>query len=342
MQYKLEPQNEAAEVTTAGQPYSQNENFYSLPFTERDRSSDVHRELLPRPEWLPENVWPFEAVGVEVDGSTIAVTDIGRGPVLLFVHTGVWSFLWRDVLLRLANDFRCVCLDAPGTGRSSKLPGEAISLGRSARAVTAVIRALELQDFSLVVHDLGGPAGIVGAVEVADRVRGIAALNTFGWRPSGAFFRGMLALMGSALVREFDVLTEFMSRISSSNIGVGRHMDALSRHVFRAGIDPAARRAFHYYMRDARQNDSLFETVERALAGPFKDLPLLTVFGELNDPLGFQSQWKALFPDARQVVVKGGHHFPMCDDPDLVARAIRSWHQERVAANLRSRRPSIA
>src|SRR5262249_13625542 len=57
---------------------------------------------LPCPPWLPESVWPFPASGLEAGGGTIAVTDVGQGPVLLFVHTGTWSFIWRDLLARLS------------------------------------------------------------------------------------------------------------------------------------------------------------------------------------------------------------------------------------------------
>lgn len=286
---------------------------------------------LKRPEWLSETVWPFRTFGLEIDHATIAVTDVGQGPALLFVHTGVWSFIWRDVMTRLSRDFRCVCLDAPGTGRSSRLPGRAITLERSARAVTAVIETLALQDLTLVVHDLGGPAGLAGAAQAAERIRGIVAVNAFGWRPAGTFFRGMLALMGSAPMREFDVMTDFLMRITSTNFGIGRHMDQASRQAFRAGVDSDARRAFHYYLRDARQCEWLYDDVKRALTGPFSLLPLMTIFGERNDPLGFQPQWKALFPDAPQIVVAKGNHFPMCDDPDLVADSIRGFYRERVA-----------
>jgi putative AlgH/UPF0301 family transcriptional regulator len=66
------------------------------------------------------------------------------------------------------------------------------------------------------------------------------------------------------------------------------------------------------------------------LEGPFRALPLLTIFDERNDPLGFQPQWKKLFPDTRQVVVEKGNHFPMCDDPELVSESIRSWYRECV------------
>ena len=290
-----------------------------------------HFRPLPRPQWLPEHLWPFETFGIEADGVTVAVTDVGRGPVLLFVHVGLWSFVWRDVIKRLASDFRCVTLDAPGTGQSARLPAGAISLERSSRAVTQVIAQLDLNDLVLVVHDLGGPAGIAGASSTAERVRGIAGVNTFGWRPSGAAFRGMLALMSSGLVREFDVMTDFLPKVTSTTFGVGRNLDDASRAAMRAGIGRDGLRAFHYLMRDARRCDLLYERVDNALTGPFAGLPVLTIFGERNDPLGFQPQWKRLFPNAQQVVVVKGNHFPMCDDPELVARTIRTWHRQTVS-----------
>ncbi len=120
-------------------------------------SEEARRKLRPlaRPVWLPEGVWPFSSHSLRVDGANVAVTDVGRGPVLLFVHTGFWSFLWRDVILRLSGNFRCVCLDAPGTGQSERLPRHAITLDRVSRAVTQVIERLDLEDVTLVVHDLG-------------------------------------------------------------------------------------------------------------------------------------------------------------------------------------------
>jgi pimeloyl-ACP methyl ester carboxylesterase len=164
-----------------------------------NRDLTARKTPLARPAWLPESVWPFQTSAIEVEGSKIAITDVGQGPVLLFVHTGFWSFIWRDVLLRLAPDFRCICFDAPGTGRSDRLPAGSISLDRASRALTAIIRTLDLKDITLVVHDLGGPSGIAGAARVPDRIRGLCAVNAFAWRPSGIAFRGMLAFLGRAL-----------------------------------------------------------------------------------------------------------------------------------------------
>jgi pimeloyl-ACP methyl ester carboxylesterase len=305
---------------------------------DRRRTNDVPATCvrpLTRPQWLPEDVWPFDTSQIDVDGVRIAVTDVGRGPVLLLVHTGFWSFSWRDVILRLATDFRCVCFDAPGTGQSERLPVDRITLGRAARVSAAVITALDLTDVTLVVHDLGGPSGIAGAARVADRIGGLCAVNAFAWTPSGAAFRGMLALMGSAPMREFDVWTGLLPHITATAFGVGRHLDGRSRTAFLAGIGAEGVRAFHAYLHDARVADHIYAQLDSALEGPFRHLPLLTIFGERNDPLKFQPRWKQLFPQARQVVVAKGNHFPMCDDPDLVAHAIREWHRERVAPILR-------
>jgi haloalkane dehalogenase len=297
---------------------------------------------LARPTWLPESVWPFQTSTIEIEGSKIAVTDVGQGPVLLFVHTGFWSFIWRDVILRLAQDFRCICFDAPGTGQSDRLPTGRISLDKASRALTAIIRALNLQDVTLVVHDLGGPSGIAGAARVPDRIRGLCAVNAFAWKPSGPAFRGMLAFMGSTAIREFSAWTGILTRITSSAFGVGRHLDASSREAFYAGAGRQGVRAFHSYLRDARKSHAIYEQLDRALTGPFRLLPVLTIFGERNDPLGFQPRWKQLFPDARQVVVAKGNHFPMCDDPDLVAASIRELHRDRVAPASAEKFTSIA
>src|SRR5579864_4600064 len=166
---------------------------------------------LARPTWLPESVWPFQSSAIEVEGAKIAITDVGRGPTLLFVHTGFWSFIWRDVILRLAPDFRCVCFDAPGTGQSDRLPAASISLEKAAHALTSVIQALNLDELTLVFHDLGGLTGVAGAACVPERIRGLCAVNAFAWKPTGVPFRGMLALMGSVPIREFSVWTGILA-----------------------------------------------------------------------------------------------------------------------------------
>jgi haloalkane dehalogenase len=133
--------------------------------------------------------------------------------------------------------------------------------------------------------------------------------------------------MGSTVVREFSAWTGLLAKVTSRPFGIGRTMDEPSRQAFLAGIGRQGMRTFHAYMRDARKSEMIYAQLDQALGGPFRLLPLMTLFGERNDPLGFQPRWKALFPDARQVVVPGRNHFPMCDNPDLVASSIRELHE---------------
>lgn len=249
-----------------------------------NRNTSARGKPLGRPEWLPESVWPFQSFGLEADDSVLAVTDVGEGPVLLLVHTGTWSFIWRDLIAKLSADFRCICFDAPGSGRTQDAPGTTISLATASRAVAFVIEQLDVEDITLVAHDLGGVAGLAASSRTPERIRGIVGMNTFAWKPSGTALRTMLTMMGNGFIREVDVVTGFIPRLSSTSFGVGLHLDGPSRQSFVAGMGTRGRRSFHNYLRDARGCAGLYDEIARALAGPLSRLPLLTVFGERNDP----------------------------------------------------------
>ena len=283
-----------------------------------------------RPPWLPAKVWPFDLSSVDVEGFQVTIADIGRGPALLF-YTGIGSFVWRDVMRQLSGSFRCITLDPPGIGLSGPIPPSEATLRRSAAAVTAVIRALELTDLTLVIHDTGGPPALAAAARRPERIRGIVGVNTFGWRPSGRAFRGMLAVMGSHVVRQFSITTGALAWVTATPFGAGRHLDAAGRQAYRAGFRKSMS-VFHDYLRDARDTD-LYDEIAAGLDGPLRRLPLLTIFGQRNDPLHFQPQWRALFPAVRQIVIPKGNHFPMCDAPDLVADEIGKWYRDCVSAS---------
>ena len=280
--------------------------------------------IIERPVWLPASAWPWPTYSLETDTGRVAVTDVGQGPTLLFVHVGTWSFVWRDVIACLQNDFRCVALDAPGSGLSYRSESAA-TLAHAADAVTAVVDTLQLNDVTLAAHDLGGPAGFLTATRRADRFAALVSVNCFAWRPSGPAFRGMLTLMGSAPARASDAKLGWLPRLTSTTFGVGRHWNRADLAVFRAGIDPAARRAWHRYFRDARAADDLYAELDTGLPALLADRPLLTIFGQFNDPLRFQRRWRALNPTVHQVKVPRGNHFPMCDNPELVASALTDF-----------------
>ena len=137
----------------------------------------------------------------------------------------------------------------------------------------------------------------------------------------------MLATMGNPVVREIDAAIGWLPRASATRFGVGRHWNRATRTTYRRGVRRPQRRSFHRYMNSARRHDytSIDNTV-RALAAR----PVLTIFGQRNDPLRFQPKWKARFPDAQQMTIAKGYHFPMCDNPTLVATTIDNWHRHEI------------
>jgi haloalkane dehalogenase len=280
---------------------------------------------ISRPAWLARELWPFPTSALTtMSGDRIAITDVGAGPTLLFVHVGGWSFVWRDLLLELSSDYRCVTIDAPGSGLSSQ-PSSRVSLQLAANAISAVIDALDLRDITLVMHDVGGPVGLAAAADRPDRIAGLVGLNALGWRPSGARLRGMLAVMGSAPARETAPLG-WSAKVSSSSFGAGRHWTKKDRAVYMAGLDRSGRRNTHRYLSALRTEHDTLKRIEEALHHQLSGLPLLTVFGSRNDPFGFVPRWKQLFPHAEQHMIDGGNHYPMNDDPEKVAALIRGWH----------------
>ena len=66
---------------------------------------------------------------LEVNGDRIAYRDEGQGETLLLVHGMAGSSeTWRDLIPRLARDYRVVAPDLLGHGASDK-PGSDYSLG---------------------------------------------------------------------------------------------------------------------------------------------------------------------------------------------------------------------
>jgi pimeloyl-ACP methyl ester carboxylesterase len=72
--------------------------------------------------------WEFSGgpntVSSDTDGHTVHYVDEGSGPTLLFLHGNpTWSFVYRDVIRSLRDEFRCIAVDYPGFGLSSAAPG---------------------------------------------------------------------------------------------------------------------------------------------------------------------------------------------------------------------------
>ena len=106
------------------------------------------------------------------NGIELAYADEGSGDeVLLFVH-GLGSYIpaWRKNVVELRNDFRCIAVDLPGYGKSSK--GKyAGTLPFFAEQLIALLDHLQLEQVTLVGHSMGGQISMVTALQYPERIK---------------------------------------------------------------------------------------------------------------------------------------------------------------------------
>jgi haloalkane dehalogenase len=242
----------------------------------------------------------------------------------------MWSFVFRDVITRLRTDFRCVALDFPGFGLAPPADDDP-SIADLADVLTAFVTGLDLRAATVIAHDLGGPVALATAAALPERVHGLVLANTFAWTPDHRGLRAMLRMVGGRAAETVGVTTNVVALLTSTRFGVGRHLDRAGRAAFRGPFrDRDVRRRFHRLMASTLDSPAFTDSVDHAVTTVLADRPVLTVFGERNDPLGFQARIAARFADHEGVVVGRGNHFPMMDDPDLFASSVRDWHRRWV------------
>ena len=281
---------------------------------------------ISRPDWLSEEVWPFQVRTIDLDGIPIAYTDEGDGPTLLLVHDGMWSYMWGQVIERLSGSFRVVTLDFPGSGLSPD-SDRPVTLESDSELLESFVDKLGLKRFTLVAHDLGGGVGIGLAARRPNLVEGMVLTNTFAWPPHVRSLRVMLKTMGSSFMTGLDATTNLIPRLSAGSFGVGRHLDRAGRTAFVGPFqEKGPRRRFHQLMASVMEESDYLMGLERALSTTLAGKPVLTIYGERNDPFGFQARFKEHFPDGEEMIVPKGLHFPMCDEPQGFAERVSRWH----------------
>jgi pimeloyl-ACP methyl ester carboxylesterase len=143
-------------------------------------------ESVPRRRSVPkteENVMPSTSLHrIEADGVRVFYRASGgaTAPVLLLLHGfPASSFMFRDLIPRLADDYRVIAPDLPGFG-FTEVPAERkyrYSFDGLALTIEAFTQALKLSHYAIYVFDYGAPTGFRLAMRHPDRVTAIVSQN---------------------------------------------------------------------------------------------------------------------------------------------------------------------
>ena len=101
---------------------------------------------------------------------------------MLFLHgLPTWSYLWRHFMPdALKNNYRVVALDLPGFGRSDKpTDSKFYSFETLRNSIVFLIKELDLQNITLVMHEWGGTLGLTLPMEMPEKNKKVICFNSY-------------------------------------------------------------------------------------------------------------------------------------------------------------------
>ncbi len=267
------------------------------------------------------------------DDITMAYVDEGTGDqTIIFVH-GLGSYLpaWEKNIEGLKSNYRCIAIDLPGYGKSSK----AIHSGTMefyADAIKSFMDKLGLQKAVIAGHSMGGQIAVVMALKYPDYVDKLvlvspAGIETF-TEGQKEWFRNVMTVAGV------------------KNTPVQQIRANLTANFYNLPEDAEFMITDRIAMRDAEYFDNYCYTVVQSVNGmvdqPVYDfLPdikqkTLILFGE-NDNLipnpylnpGFTSDIGKVaeerIPDSKLIVVPSCGHFVQFEKAEVFNNAVRDF-----------------
>lgn len=289
---------------------------------------------------------PKQYTDVEVDGTSKRMAYYDSGPVdgtgrtFVFLHGNpTSSYLWRNIIPRVAHLGRCVAPDLIGQGDSERLDDvgpDSYTLVEHRAWLDGLLDRLDLGDeIVFVIHDWGSALGFHWAHRHPDRVAGIAYMEAIvapisswdDWPPAArGIFQGFRSDAGEEMVLEKNLFVEGVLP-SAVLRGLSDEEHAEYRRPF---VEPGeSRRPTLTWPRQIPIEGEPADVVEIVEAyGAWmnsNDIPKLFVDAEPGAILvGAQREFCRGWPNQTEVRV-AGNHFIQEDSPHEIGDAIASW-----------------
>ncbi|MFW6199638.1 MAG: haloalkane dehalogenase [Gemmatimonadota bacterium] len=279
--------------------------------------------------------FPYESRYVEVLGSEMHYVDEGEGEPILFLHGNpTSSYLWRNIIPHVTDDYRAIAADLIGMGKSDK-PDLDYTYQDHKRYLDAFVEALDLGELTLVVHDWGSVLGFHYAVENPDNVVGIAFMEAIippafpRDEPLGGALGRFRSEQGEELVLEQN---QFVEAILPGS--VVRELSEAEMAYYREPYPtPESRLPTLQWPRElpaAGEPARNVEVVERI--GEWMqetDIPMLFFWarpGALNDET-FARAMEERVDDIQIQFIGPGRHYVQEDQPEIIGRTLADWRR---------------
>jgi pimeloyl-ACP methyl ester carboxylesterase len=255
---------------------------------------------------------------VETSAGRISTTQAGTGdPVIMLHGLGATKVSFLPTVAALASAHRAIAIDLPGFGDSDKPLRAAYDPAHFARAVVALLDALELPRAHLIGNSMGGRVAIEVGLRHPERVGRLGLLApSLAWlrdRPWAPLLKLVAPQLGLIQPAPRPVVEAIVRRVVP---GAAEEWTAAGIDEFlRAYLTPRGRSAFYaaarnIYLEEPHGADGLWTRL-----GDLQP-PSLWVWGRRDTlvPVGFSDHVREVLPAARHLILPGGH-VPQLESP---------------------------
>ncbi|MFA9472411.1 MAG: alpha/beta fold hydrolase [Deltaproteobacteria bacterium] len=269
---------------------------------------------------------------IQVNNLRIHYLEAGEGePILLLHGFPTSSHLWRNVMPELAKTHRAIAIDLPGYGLSDKPLDVKYNFTFFEHILEGFCDALGIDDTHLVVHDLGGPVGLLWAVRHPERIKRLVILNTLVYPQTSWAVKLFLIALRTPGVRDYLVSPKGL--VASMKFGVV-HKGRLNREALTPYTapfeDPAARQA----LIKAGSGLSIQGLAEIARKLPGLKGPVRLIYAEndriLPDIAKTMQRLQRDLPGAELTALPNCGHFLQEDEPERVGKLISEFLNTRI------------
>jgi haloalkane dehalogenase len=288
-----------------------------------------------RPAWIPQQLYPFESHFADVGGSRIHYLDEGSGPPLLLLHGNpTWSFLYRDIVRGLRDQYRCIAPDHPGFGLSRAAPGYGFTPAEHGAALEQLVLHLGLENITMMVQDWGGPIGFSVATRHPSRFSAFVIGNTWAWPKADAGTQAFSRILGSRLGGYLILKRNFFVERGIAGSMKLRKLSNEEMDAYRGPFPtPESRRPVYVFPREILASRPFLAQVEQGLPA-LRDRPALILWPSRD--VAFKERerrrWESVFPKHVTVVLDGAGHYMQEEAPDKIVAEIRAWKPRATSA----------
>jgi len=277
--------------------------------------------------------YPFKNHFLTIHGHRLHYLDEGKGPVIVMVHGNPsWSFYYRRLAALLSSTHRVIVPDHLGCGLSDKPQDFSYTLANHIDNLCRLLDHLGIVDYSLVVHDWGGPIGLGCAIQHPERIEKMFLMNTSGFRSDRIPFRIKICrypYIGSLIVKGLNGFCR-----PATFMAVEKPLCREVRNGYLAPYNSWKNRvAVHGFVRDiplfsSHPSYGTLVGVEDGLESlRARDIPTMIIWGAkdfcFND--FFYNEWLRRFPEAETYYLEDCGHYVLEDGWPRVGKLARDF-----------------